>query len=219
MTSRREFLWSAGAATALWGTMAGPDPLEALPPGPAEEWDLSWVRQVTGKHRAVFDAIEIERGTGILRASIWAAQVRDVLKAKADQVSPVLVIRHNAIVLAMSNAFWARYGVARRHDLVHPATGAPLEQNPALLDESHGMPPAMAEHGLARQIARGVPVLACNLALRQIGAIIMEQDKVPEPEAARLAREAMVPGVILQPSGVFAAILAQEHGCAYIKAS
>ena len=39
-------------------------------------------------------------------------------------------------------------------------------------------------------------------------------------EAARKqAIAALVPGVVLQPSGVFAALRAQEAGCVYLRAS
>lgn len=69
------------------------------------------------------------------------------------------------------------------------------------------------------QIAGGAIVLACDLALRGVVALVREQDQLPEPEARRVVLDAMMPGVILQPSGVFAAVLAQEHGCAYVRAS
>ena len=49
--------------------------------------------------------------------------------------------------------------------------------------------------------------------------MVQRADKV-SPEAARkVVLDHIVPGVILQPSGVFAAILAQGAGAAYIHAS
>lgn len=37
--------------------------------------------------------------------------------------------------------------------------------------------------------------------------------------ADRRVQKMIVPGVIMQPSGVFAAVLAQDHGCRYVRAS
>lgn len=221
MTSRREFLMRTGAATALWGlggSMALPS-LEADAAGPGEEWDVTWPSRITGKHRAVFDATEIEGGFGIWRASAWTSQYQAVLKVAPEQLSPVLVIRHNAIILAMSNAFWARYDLATRNSVTHPLTGAPIDRNPATLDESNGIPAPYSQHALQKQLARGTVMLACNLALQDVMAFVQGHDKVSEAEASRIVHEGLIPGIILQPSGVFAVVRAQEEGCAYVKAS
>jgi hypothetical protein len=42
---------------------------------------------------------------------------------------------------------------------------------------------------------------------------------VNDADARKQAIAALVPGVILQPSGVFAALRAQEAGCLYLRAS
>jgi intracellular sulfur oxidation DsrE/DsrF family protein len=47
----------------------------------------------------------------------------------------------------------------------------------------------------------------------------MTADKVSKEEAEKRARAQLLPGVILQPSGVFAVLRAQQAGCDYIKAS
>jgi hypothetical protein len=44
-------------------------------------------------------------------------------------------------------------------------------------------------------------------------------DKLDAPAALARAKEEMIPGIILQPNGIFAALRAQEAGCAYIMAS
>lgn len=221
MTSRRDFLRRAGAASALWGMTDLLDPfsLEASPAPASTEWDVSWVNRITGKHRVVFDAAEVEGSAGIRRAAAWVAQYMAVLKTPRAALSPVIIIRHNAVVLGLSNAFWARYGVAARYQVLHPMTGAAIDRNPAIFDESDGLPPGTGASTLPSQIAGGAIVLACDLALRGVVALVREQDQLPEPEARRVVLDAMMPGVILQPSGVFAAVLAQEHGCAYVRAS
>ena len=68
-------------------------------------------------------------------------------------------------------------------------------------------------------MAGGATVLVCTLALRDCAVIVAETDRVTIEEADRRVRQMLVPGVILQPSGVFAAVLAQDNGCRYVRAS
>ncbi len=185
----------------------------------AEEWDVTWADRITGKHKAVFDITETESGFGVWRGAIWGNQYMDVMKAAPADLSPVLVIRHNAIVLAMQQAFWDRYNAGEVQKVTHPLTGEPVKKNPVLMDERDGVPAPFNDMALHKQIARGATVLACNLALRECIGTIMQAEKISLPEARKQAIAYLVPGVILQPSGVFAVIRAQQSGAAYIKAS
>ncbi|MGQ0764455.1 MAG: hypothetical protein ACT4OZ_02195 [Gemmatimonadota bacterium] len=119
----------------------------------------------------------------------------------------------------MQQPFWDRYGLGKSHNVTHPLTSEPTTRNPALLDETDGIPAPFNAAGVHKQIARGVIVLACNLALADLIETVRRIDNVT-PEVARdRAVAALIPGVILQPSGVFAAVRAQQAGCAYVKAS
>jgi hypothetical protein len=62
-------------------------------------------------------------------------------------------------------------------------------------------------------------VLACNLALQDCVELIKSKTGADNEAARKEAIAALVPGVILQPSGVFAAVMAQEAGCTYVKAA
>ena len=225
---RREFVgqFAAGAMLA-----AAPRPLEAsiraftMPPAPnerrgAEPWDLTWVSRVKGKYRAVFDVPEIESGYGVWRASLWGKQYMEVLGAKPEDMTPVLVLRHNGIALAMRQSFWDRYALGKEKHVLDPMTQAPTDRNPALLSSTRKEVPAeLDDVALDRYLARGGIALACNLALQDMIDLVQKKDG-GAPEAARTATlAAMVPGVILQPSGVFAALYAQEAGCRYLRAS
>jgi hypothetical protein len=72
---------------------------------------------------------------------------------------------------------------------------------------------------LDKFIARGGVALACDLALQDCIELIKSKDGVSAEVARQRAIAAMVPGVVLQPSGVFAALRAQEAGCSYLRAS
>jgi hypothetical protein len=225
--SRREFLGQLTTGAAMFGAM----PLSAdliarrFAVGPAsetaaEEWDLSWVKKLTGKNKAVFDVPEIESGYGVWRATIWVNQYQDVLKIPAKELNPVLVLRHNGIVLAMQQSFWDKYNIGKEKKVMHPVTQQATDRNPALLSSKRNEQPAMFDPmALDQFIAHGGIALACNLALQEMVDLVKEKEKVSEEEARKQAIAALVPGVIVQPSGVFAALRAQEVGCLYLRAS
>jgi hypothetical protein len=213
--SRRDFLSSSAANAAAFAVLPG----TLVSPVTSDEWNLTWPAKLTGKYKAVFDCTEPEMGYGVWRASAWARQTMDVLKATRAQVSPVIILRHNAIILAMSQPFWDKYDIGTKKEVKHPLTLEPTKKNPALLDEKDGIPEPFNNAGLRKQLDRGVTVLACNLALQDCIDLIKSTDKVSDEVARKQAIGYLVPGVILQPSGVFAAVLAQGAGAAYVKAS
>ena len=187
---------------------------------PSEEWDVSWVKRVTGKYRAVFDVPEIDSGYGVWRASIWGRQYQEVLGAKPNELSAVLVLRHNGIQLAMQQAYWDKYGIGKEKNVMHPVTQQGTDRNPALLASSRGEVPAMFDDAaLDRFISRGGIALACNLALQDVVEAIQKKENNSADDARKQAIAFLVPGVILQPSGVFAALHAQDAGCKYLRAS
>jgi hypothetical protein len=229
-TNRREFLGQLGLGAAAFGALPLSNETfastfgvgsELTPPGAAEEWDLSWTGRVKGKYKAVFDVPDIDSGYGVWRASIYVNQYRDVMKTTEAQITPVLVLRHSGINLAMNQAYWDKYGVGKSHNVMHPVTGQPTDRNPALMSSKRGEQPEMFDaFALDQYIARGRIALACNLAFQMdVLPTIQAHDKVDEAEARKRGLAMMVPGVIMQPSGVFAALRAQEVGCAYLRAS
>lgn len=176
----------------------------------SEDWDLSWTAKLKGKHTAVFDCTEPESGNGVWRASIWKKQNVDVLKAAPADLLPVIVLRHNAIILAMQQTFWDKYNIGTTKKVTDPMTDKPTTKNPVLTP---------GDSSLRGQMASGSVVLACNAAFQQCIDTIATKDKVGNEEARKRAISYLIPGVIMQPSGVFAVILAQNSGAHYIKAS
>jgi intracellular sulfur oxidation DsrE/DsrF family protein len=222
-SSRRNFLGAAAANAAalaiMPGTVFASLPSDLAPVVESDEWDLSWPAKLSGKYRAVFDCSEPESGYGVWRASAWAGQYKEVMKAAPGEISPAIILRHAAIILAMQQPFWDKYNIGEKRKVTHPLTGEPTKKNPVLLDEKDGIPAPFNNAGLRKQLDRGVVVLACNLALQDCIDLIKATDKVSDEVARKQALGYLVPGVILQPSGVFAAVRAQEAGAAYVKAS
>lgn len=222
---RRHFVGGVAAGAVFAGL---PLPIEASlrafnrahAPLVAEEWDLTWVKRLTGKYRAVFDVPEIDSGYGVWRASLWSKQYQEVLGAKPGDCSAVLVLRHTGINLAMQQSYWDSYGVGKDKKVLHPVTQQGTDRNPALLASSRGEVPEMFDDvALDKFLARGGIVLACNLAFQDIVELIQKRENVSAGDARKQALGYIVPGILLQPSGVFAAIHAQDVGCKYLRAS
>lgn len=217
MSGRRQFLRNATAnLTALAALGVVPGTVSATV---TEDWDLKWPDRLTGKRRAVFDVAEVESGYGVYRAAVWARQCVDVLGDVPADVSTVIVLRAHAVALALQQPFWDRYGVGRLRRVLHPVSLRDTTRNPVLMDASDGLPAPLVAGTLPQQLARGATVLACDLALQSWIDAIREREKVSDSEARKTAIAALVPGVILQPSGVLAAALGQQNGCVYIRAS
>lgn len=223
--SRREFLTQAGAAAVLGTLPFAVGPLGAMPasgsrPAPPGEFDLSWPDKLTTLHRALFDLASIDSGRSVWRARLWESQYVEFLGAKPEELSSVMVIRAEAISLAMQQRFWDTYRIGKALGVLHPVTQQPTDRNPALLSSTRNeVPAALDASALDQYIARGGIVLACNQAFREIIAVIVKAERVSPDEARTRAIALLVPGVRLQPSGVFAVMRAQEAGAHYIKAS
>jgi len=48
--------------------------------------------------------------------------------------------------------------------------------------------------------------------------LVQKQDKLDASAARAKAMSMLVPGVIMQPSGIFADVMAQEAGCVFVNA-
>lgn len=229
MTSpRRRFLSWLGSASLL-GVASRPSlvPLTRLPDhrdasphdAPiAETWDMSWTSRVTGKYKAAFDSPEVAGGAALYRATAWCDQYKEVYGAPRTEMSPVIVLRHLGFMLAMNDAFWSDYEVGKRLKMRDDrgrkwATTNPLGSAPA------GAKADAVANTIPGFIAAGGIVLACGWTFGGAVSQIAARDKIERAAADTKARSMLIPGVILQPNGIFAVLRAQEAGCSYVLAS
>ena len=84
--------------------------------------------------------------------------------------------------------------------------------------EDDKMPAKLAGFALDKQIERGVVALGCNTAFGGMVSIVAKKEKLNIGEARAKALTILVPGVILQPNGIFGVALAQQNGCAFVQA-
>jgi hypothetical protein len=183
------------------------------------DWDSSWLTRVKGRVRAVFDVPAIESGYGVWRASMWARQYEAVLGVPIRDTSTVLVLRHDAVVLALSQPFWDRYDIGSLKHATHPMSELPTTLNPALLGANAAIPAPYNTFTLTNFMASGGIALVCDVALRDVAGLVQREDGLTASDAYGMTRDALVEGTVLQPSGVFAALRAQQAGALYIRAS
>lgn len=225
-TTRRDFLEHV-TASAMLGTIpfaalrAADFELPSLePPAAAEEFDMSWTAKLQGrKHKACFDCAEHENGAGVLRSSLWENQYIATLGATRDEIMTVMILRHNASVLALTQDMWDRYGIGKQKGVRNFLTEKETDRNPVLMGTADGVPANIEAMLLTPFIARGGVVLVCGVALRNWSGTVATKDGVSREEAYKRTVAGLVPGAIVQPSGVFAAVRAGQEGCAYVRAA
>ena len=225
-TNRREFIEHLGAAA-----MLGALPLTAMPaavksfsstPAPADTFDFSWTNKLKGKaHKAIFDCAEVESGYGVWRAGMWEGQYQQSFGTKPTDSQTVLVLRHNAFAMTLNQAMWDSAAIGEMDKVTHPLTQQGTTRNPALLTStnSENFPAQFDAFALPNFIGRGGIVLACNVALGFFAMGMAAKAGITEEEARKRIISNLLPGVIVQPSGVFACVRAQEGGCVYVRAS
>jgi hypothetical protein len=219
-TPRRDFLSWLGASSVLAATssIVTPSDARAQAATPVDnKWDMSWTDRLTGKYKAVFDSPDVAEGSALFRACVWRDQHKDVYGTARAETSPVLVIRHEAIELIMDDEYWNRFNTGKELK-VKDAKNKWSKVNPIRV-APEGASGAFKEYNLTDFMAQGGIVLGCNMAFRSVVSRFQKKDKLEAADAATVAREHIVPGIIMQPSGVFAALRAQELGCNYVLGS
>lgn len=144
----------------------------------------------------MFDIPEIGGELGFNRATLWRQHAMHVYGLSAADTTLVTVFRRNAIHLIMNDAYWQRFEMGTALKLDAGAKGAP--------------------HQFDAFVASGGIVLACNLAFGQVVNRYRAADNLSRDDAMQVARANIAPGVILQPSGLFALVSAQQAGCALV---
>jgi hypothetical protein len=233
-TPRREFLGQiAVSALALAGTACAGSPTQTAPapvatPAPAARdtsapthWDDSWSARLTAKHKAVFDMPEVDDGLAIDHAVLWLDGCRYALGAAPGDAHAVIVVRHAAVVLAFNDAMWSKYELGKERKVKDDSTGKWAVRNPyasptpRAADDPPPRPsgPDRPAGNLGWFAQNGHTLLACDLATRGMSFILAKKVKREQRTIYEELKGNLIPGVSLQPSGIYAVHRAQEAGC------
>jgi hypothetical protein len=228
-TPRREFLArvvTSAAVVAAGSAVIAPiaaamngDSAHRAPGSP--DFDDTWTTRVrAAAHRAVFDSPEVADGLALGQAAVFMDNYHEMFGTSDAETVPVIVMRHQGTVLAMGDALWDKYELGTRTKLKDPVTGEVARRNPFVnvgRDDKHAViEPASTLPALR---ARGAVLLACNRALMHFAAQKAREMKLDVNDVKAEFTAGLVPGVILQPSGIYALTRAQEVGCAMVRSS
>lgn len=184
-------------------------------------FDDTWTTRVrAAAHKAVFDSPDVADGLALGHAAVFMDNYHEMFGTRDEETVPVIVLRHQGTVIAMGDALWEKYELGKRTKLVDPATGEVAKRNPFVnvgKDDKH----AVIEPGctLPTLRSRGAVLLACNRALMHFAELKASEMKLNADDVKAEFRAGLVPGVILQPSGIYAVVRAEEAGCAVVRST
>jgi intracellular sulfur oxidation DsrE/DsrF family protein len=216
-THRRGFLGTLAAAAAAGLAGLTPLRLEAesrrdrsagngAGADPAFE---AWLNRITGKHKMVFDAPEVNSGMPVVWPRVWLNGNNDNYGTTDAENSAVIILRHAAIPLAMQDALWAKYKLGEVFNLKDGATPAVKNIFAKPLD----LP--LPGTGVEQLLAKGAMFGVCNVALTIYSGAVAKSMNM-DPAAVKADWVAgLLPGAQVVPSGVLAVSRTQEKGCGY----
>jgi hypothetical protein len=205
--ARRSLFVRLAGATALGVTGLLSSPLHAQPAAPKSDGP-DWPGKLKGRHKQIVDGYAINEGSPLLFAHTFL-----VTNTSPGAATAVVVLRAEALPLALNNAMWEKYKIGESFKIIDPETKAPAVKNPFL----HPKPGIMRADDAAvdRLLARGTVFGACNIALHGQSKALAHNAGVSADEAAKEWAANVVPGITVIPSGTWGVNRAQEAGCSY----
>ncbi len=217
-SDRRRFLGNVASGAAALGlaTLANPAELAARAlkssPGANEKSIEDWLGNLKGKHRQVFDSMNADGGLPLAWARVFLETNKGVGVAESD-VSAVIILRHDAIPLALEDRLWTKYNFAERFKVTQMMSKNVLNRNAFWKPEAKALPlPGM---GLNELLDSGVLIGVCDMAITVNSMQAAGEMKMTPEECKKDWIAGILPGIQLVPSGVMAIGRAQEHGCNY----
>ena len=216
-THRRGFLGTIAAAAAAGLASLTPlraveaasrrgGPLGSAAADPAFE---AWLNRITGKHKMVFDAPEVNSGMPVIWPRVWLNTNNDNYGTTDAQNSGVVILRHASIPLAMQDAVWAKYNLGEVFGIKDGDASATRNVF------AKQLPLPLPGTGVEQLLAKGVLFGVCNVALTiYSGAVAQKMNLDPATVKADWVA-GFIPGCQVVPSGVLAVSRTQEKGCAY----
>lgn len=220
-TPRRGFLGRVAATAAAFGLgqlvpgrLAGQE--YASTPGDAGAQQdpavTAWLNRIKGKYRQVYDMREPHDGLGFAWARVFYLSNQETGVADAD-TTVAIVLRHSAIPFAMVDEAWAKYKLGEVMGINDPATSAPSLRNFLYKAPADKLPiPGM---GIDQLLAAGTLMGVCNMAIKFYAGQLASKMNMTADQIAQEWRAAVIPGIQVVPSGVWAVNRTQQRGCTY----
>jgi hypothetical protein len=223
LNPRRDFLRTVSigstiaAATGLEACASSVSALTTSPtPQPAGQWDLSWVDRIKAPYRVVFNITQ-KNDLGLMQSWMWMDGFRQAYGTEDKDLNAVLVFRHEAVAMMLDDAMWARMAITESSSSAGSGNAAPAPpgRNPWLTRSGSSATSGSQDYTISALRARGVIMLACNMALRGQVSRLRQKESLSAEDADKAIRGAIVPGCYIVPNGIFGVSRAEMAGCAY----
>ena len=204
---RRNFFRLAGATVlGLSGLASAASRAQAATPVAGDGPD--WPGKLEGRHRQLVDAFTVNDGRPLAFAQAFL-----LTDAAPGSATSVVVLRAQALPIALNSAIWEKYKIGESFKIMDPETKAPAKKNPFLKPNPGVL--IMDDMAVDRLLGKGAVFGACNLALHNLSKQLAGNAGVSADDAAKEWAANLVPGITLLPSGVWGLNRAQEAGCTY----
>ena len=217
-SNRRSFLGKLAAGAAALGvpslasSMRLPPELAFPVPSGDDKALEAWLGKIKGKHRQVFDSMMHDNGIPLAWSRVFL-MTNKAVGVPENEVTAVLILRHESIALAMEDRLWAKYKFGEVFKMTDGATKTPATRNMFWKPKPNELPlPGM---GLNELIDSGAMVGVCDMALTVFSKLAANEMKMNADECKKDWVSGVLPGIEIVPSGVLAINRAQEHGCTY----
>ncbi len=172
-----------------------------------------WLDTIPGTHKQLYDMPEVNQGMGLVWSWAFLTTGAPAYGLPEKDLGVVIVLRHNAIALALNDSAWAKYKLGEVFKIEDPDTRAPAARNPF-----YHMPGAFAvpDASLQKLISRGVKVAVCKLAISISSGTVAQKKGLKHDDVNQDWIDAVYPGIQVVPSGVVACNGAASRGCSYI---
>ena len=210
--NRRNFLGFAAAAATVGLTAATPAAKAAAGPSTAF---TQWLDSIPGTHKVTLDVREPGGGMGNAWAWVYLLTGPQAYGTSEGDMGVAMVLRHNAIPLALGDAAWSKYKLGEMFKIDDHKTGKPAVRHPFYVDMPADFLPEMA---LQTLIERGVKPVACDMAIFYYSGVAAKEMGLKHEDVMADWNAAVLPGIAHAPSGVVACQALGERGASYIYA-
>src|SRR5207247_11122916 len=172
---RRGFLGTLAASTAAGLPSLTPLSLDAATRtrritenavGAAFEAGLN---KITGKHKMVFDAPEVNSGMPVVWPRVWLNGNNENYGTKDTDNSAVIVLRHAGIPIAMQDALWVKYKLGEAFSIKDGDAAATRNIF------AKQMPLPLPGTGIEQLLASGAQSGGCNVALTVYSGLVAQK--------------------------------------------
>ena len=211
--SRRDFIGklAAGTAVGLTSLTAIRNPLGATPLNGRDA--ESWFKNAKGEHRIVYDASEPHEGLPFIWSWVYYTSNNET-GVSDDNMTAMVVLRHNAIPFALEDGLWKKYKLGEVFKVTDNNTRKPALRNP-YYEPVDGDFPVPAIEGIRQMQARGAMFCVCNMALKVYSGVVAKASNLDAEEVYQDWKAGVLKDIQIVPSGVWAIGRAQEHRFGY----